>query len=324
MYNFCTLFDSNFLTRGLALYESLVNHCDSFHLYIFAFDDLSHDILKELSLESTTVISLGEFESLELLAVKPTRSRAEYCWTCSSNIIRYAIDRFGLDGCTYLDADLYFWNSPKPLFDEMGGCSILLTEHRYTPKYDQSKTSGKYCVQFVTFRNDKQGNKALNWWRDACNEWCYDRFEDGKFGDQKYLDDWTERFEGVHVLRHYGGGVAPWNVQQYDIVCEGEAPICRSKESGEEFPLVFYHFHPVRFYTNGLVDLGGYPISNSAKKYLYKPYVEYLENIASRLPTTEKTVLTHGAEKLKYTNPRNVLRHIKHIYINTVFKKASL
>ena len=321
IHNFCTLFDSNFLTRGLAMYESLCQCCESFHLYFFAFDDLCRDILEKLSLENSTVISLKEFESPELLALKSTRSRAEYCWTCSSNSIRYVIDRFELDSCTYLDADLYFWESPELLLNEMGDRSILITEHRYFPKYDQSEKSGKYCVQFLTFRNDERGNKALNWWRVACNEWCYARFEDGKFGDQKYLDDWTERFEGVHVLRHHGGGVAPWNVQKYDIICEGETLVCRSKRSGEEFPLVFYHFHPVRFYTNGLVDLGGYPISSSAKRYLYRPYIEHLESIASRLPTTEKTVLTHGAEKLIYTNPRSVLRHIKHIYINTVLKK---
>ena len=61
MINFCTLYDSNYSARGLAMYESLVRHCPSFHLYIFAFDDILASTLKKMSLKDVTVITLSEF-----------------------------------------------------------------------------------------------------------------------------------------------------------------------------------------------------------------------------------------------------------------------
>ena len=70
MHNYCTLFDSNYLTRGLAMYESLKKNSNKFHLYIFSFDDRSYSVLKELNLESATIIKLEEFEDDELLEVK--------------------------------------------------------------------------------------------------------------------------------------------------------------------------------------------------------------------------------------------------------------
>ena len=47
MMNFCTLFDSFYLSRGLALYESIKEHTEDFHLYIFAFDDITYEILNK-------------------------------------------------------------------------------------------------------------------------------------------------------------------------------------------------------------------------------------------------------------------------------------
>jgi hypothetical protein len=47
MLNFCTLFDKNYLSRGIALYNSLAENCGEFHLYIFAFDETSGRILNE-------------------------------------------------------------------------------------------------------------------------------------------------------------------------------------------------------------------------------------------------------------------------------------
>src|SRR3989304_9158872 len=109
MYNFCTLFDSFYLTRGLTMYRSLEKCCENFHLYIFAFDDKTYEILNKLQLKKATVVSLKDFEDEKLLAVKPTRTKAEYCWTCTSSTILYTIEKFNLPSCTYLDADLYFY-----------------------------------------------------------------------------------------------------------------------------------------------------------------------------------------------------------------------
>lgn len=278
MLNFCTLFNSIYLTRGLAMYYSLAEHCKDFHLYIFAFDDTSNEVLKELKLEKATVISLNSFESEELLAVKPTRTTAEYCWTCTPATITYCLDTFNLDSCTYIDADLFFFSDPNVLIDEI--CeedSVIITDHRYTPEYDQTATSGKYCVQFVYFKNDERGRTTLNWWKDACIEWCFSRFEDNKFGDQKYLDDWCERFKGIHELQHLGGGVAPWNVQQYTFSGDLERPVGTVNENGKAFELIFYHFHYLRYCEKKTFYLGTYSLTRNDLTYVYKPYIVALK-----------------------------------------------
>jgi hypothetical protein len=271
------------MMRGLALYESLVETGDDFHLYIFAFDDTCYNTLVKMELKHATIISLGEFEDDDLLNVKSKRSRVEYMWTCTPSIVRYCLDRFSLSMCTYVDADLYFFSPPRPLFEELSDSSVLITEHRYTRKYDQTEKAGRFCVQFITFKNNFQGRTVLDWWRSACLDWCYARQEDGKFGDQKYLDDWEERFEGVRVLEHLGGGVAPWNVQQYRVSRTGGKLTGIAGTSSEPFDIIFYHFHDLRFPEDGWVDLGGYRLSREVRKFLYGPYVRKLARIKGNL-----------------------------------------
>ena len=299
MYNFCTLFNSHYFSRGIAMYESLVRECENFHLYVFAFDDACLQALNLLKYPSMTVISLAEFEDDELLKVKPNRSIAEYCWTCTSSTILYVVENFHVDQCTYLDADLYFFSSPAVLFEEMGDSSILITEHRYTPKYDKAKASGTYCVQFISFKNDARGLKALRWWRDRCLEWCYARLEDGKFGDQLYLEDWTTRFEGVHVLQHLGGGLAAWNINQYDISIRGGKLWGRENQTGKEFPAVFYHFHYVKLFQNGLVELGRRELSSAVLDSIYRPYLRRLKELGGRLQYQSLSFDLHGMSEYR-------------------------
>ncbi len=235
--NFCTLFDSGYLQRGVALYESLCKTCEEFHLYVMAFDDKAYDILTKLSLPSLTVVNLRDFETKELLEVKPTRTRAEYCWTCGPSVIYYFIVRFNLDSCTYVDADLMFYRSPQILFDEIGNNSIAITDH-YAP---YEIPAGRYCVQFMYFRNDEWGMAALTWWRDRCIEWCYAHFEDGKYGDQKYLEDFPRLFKKVHIIQNRGAGIAAWNLSEYQYYPAD----WKFTYDNHNFEIVFVHYHAV-------------------------------------------------------------------------------
>lgn len=294
------------------MYESLSTYCQNFHLYIFAFDDRCYALLKKMALNSVTIISLKDFEDEKLLSIKGTRTAGEYCWTCTPSVIRFAIQSFNLDHCTYLDADLYFYSDPSKLVDEMGEKSVLITEHRYTPKYDQSRFSGIYCVQFMTFKNDSRGMAVLEWWRNACLDWCYARHEDGKFGDQKYLDDWLDRFDGIHVLQHPGGGVAPWNVQKFDI-------LNRKKE------LVFYHFHQFKFMDAGLMDFGIYLLKKHEIDQLYVPYLRHLESISRKTGLLGENYDYNGtskADKGFIALLKAIKRRLLGIY--NVFRKAEL
>ena len=280
MINFCTLFDSNYLHFGLALYSSLVRNCKNFHLYIFAFDKNCENFLKKLALKNVTVVSLEAFEDEKLLAIKSSRGKGEYCWTSTASTILYVLQNFNVESCTYVDSDVFFFSDPKILIEEMGGESVLITSHRYSAEHDQSVISGKYCVQFMCFRNNEDGLRALNWWRERCIEWCYNKSEDGKFGDQKYLDDWTTRFNGVHELENFGGGVAPWNVSQYKFLQKDGKIFGVEKNTAREFELVFYHFHGFKLLNRSAAQLAPkeYKISPDLIANVYEPYLRDIES----------------------------------------------
>jgi len=293
MLNFCTLFDSNYLSRGLAMHESLMKYTNNFTLFVFAFDDRCLEILNKLQLKNVKVISLEEFENEALLSAKKNRTIGEYCWTCTSSTILYVLEKYQLDHCTYIEADLYFYSDPKVLFDEMGTDSVLITEHRFSPKYIKFIANGKYCVQYMTFKNNEKGVTVLKWWVNACIEWCYNKHENGKFGDQKYLDDWTIRFEGVHELQNIGGGVAPWNIQQYDIWDKNNRYYGKVKKTGAKFDFIFYHFHGLRFWDNNRIDLCEYQLLPVHKELIYKPYLRHLDEVKNRLLKIDNTIIVN-------------------------------
>jgi len=279
---FCTLFDSNYLFKALAMYDSLEQHCPSFHLTAFCFDEEAERLLGWLALPCLSTVSLRELETFdrELPATKDDRTRLEYCCTATPDLPLFMFaSRPDLDEITYLDADLCFFADPEPLFAELGGDSVLMIPHRFPKHLRHHEVNGLFNVQFLTFRRDENGLACLQWWHDRCIEWCYFRLEETRFADQKYLDQWPQLFEGVHILRHKGGGLAPWNVSGYDVRVVGDTVMV------DEDPLVFFHFHKVRVRRNGRYDwqAPGYPVSGRVRELIYEPYLEALDDAKRRV-----------------------------------------
>jgi hypothetical protein len=294
--NFCTLFDSYYLSKGLALYYSLEETCQDFHLYIFAFDDKSYNYLVFLNLKKATIISLNQFEDEELLKVKPHRTIAEYCWTSTSSTILYCLENFKIESCTYLDADLYFFQSPDVIFKEIGDSSIALTKHNYHFLYDQSKSNGIYCVQFMFFRNNKTGIEALKWWRSKCIGWCFNYLENGKFGDQGYLPELVETFKDTKIIENEGAGMAPWNTLKYGLIDKNTFFIKKSRKS---FNLNFYHFHYLHYHieqTQIIANPGKVFFSKRIINEIYIPYIKSLYDyeyafLNQSFPTLKESII---------------------------------
>jgi hypothetical protein len=278
MFWFCTYLDQNYLARGLALYQSLRDHCPSFALWILCMDSESLDILHQLDLPDIHCIALQDLEHGDerLAASKKDRSKIEYYFTCTPSLPLYILRKHPeLPAITYLDADLFFYDNPSELFQEMGGHSIAIISHRYAPNLTQRYKYGIYNVGWVTFKNDANALLCLNWWRERCIEWCYDKVEDDRYADQKYLDQWPQLFNGVIPLQHKGANVAPWNIANYHFSFEG------NKIWADQVPLLFYHFHGFRQVTRWLYDpnlaLSRVKLNRKVKQHLFVPYIQALK-----------------------------------------------
>lgn len=269
MEHYVTIFDSGFLPQGMALAESLSEHAGDHTLWVIAVDQEAERALVRLALPNIRVLPLAEVETESLLAVKPGRSRAEYCWTLTPFAARFVFEREpGIQRVTYLDADLWLRRSPRPIFEELERSkkTVLITEHAYAPQYEGSReTSGTYCVQFLTFT--RAGEPVRKWWEERCIEWCFARYENGKFGDQKYLDDWPERFPAdVHVLQHREWALAPWNTTRFP------------SENA-----IFYHFQGLRLISPRWISIGAYPVSRTIVKEIYRPYMQKIRSAVRKL-----------------------------------------
>jgi len=277
---FGTLFFANYLTRALALYRSLATHfAEPFTLLALCMDELSADILEELNLPNLRILRIGELEACypELARVKPSRSIGEYSWTCTPALMRFMLTQVGTGASiAYLDADLMFFSDVQPVFDEWGANDILIHEHRYAPQHRHMiRTSGTFNVGLVAIRHTPQGARCLARWYEQCIAVCVLDGTRGLCGDQGYLDEWPALYDRLTVSQHKGAGLAPWNIEQYELSNQGDGTYV------DGVPLIFYHYHAFRWLGARLghalvLPSLGYDFTAQQLRLIYSPYVAAL------------------------------------------------
>ncbi len=270
---FCVIMSKYRVYQGIALYRSLELNYPDFTMFILCVDDDAYQVCNSLDLDKAILIKDEELNDERLKNIKKNRRLNEYCWTLKPFFISHVLSNYDfIENAVSLDADIFFFHDPSPIFKRQGDFNILLSEHNYLEKdMGVSDICGKYNSGFIVFRKCNTSLELLNWWKEKCIEWCFDAVDKGRFGDQKYLDYMEDLFEGIKSITVPGVNIAPWNEDRY-----------RFSESNNEvfineYKLIFYHFCGLRLVDSSTFALviGNQLINNC----VHKPYVHMLQQI---------------------------------------------
>lgn len=274
---YCTLFDKNYLDKGLLMMESLISVDENAKIYVLCMDDTVFECLNKYNDNHIHPISFDEFADDELLELKKTRGRGEFCWTCTARIIRYVLEVYHEPICTYVDADLYFYANPQVLVTEMkeNHCTVQVVPHQFPDTKEgneQARLYGKNCVQFNTFSNEENSLKLLKDWENSCIKECSSE----SVGDQMYTSDWG-KYDFVNVSKNRGAGIASWNIYRYKYVHDRK-DVVYDRYEHKQYELVFYHFSQIDYQDRNHVYIICPKLHwNADPKLIRMLYLDYLK-----------------------------------------------
>jgi len=272
--HYCNAIDHRYISRELALYASMRRHCQPFRLWVLCLNDECHAMLSALALSDVVLLRIRDLENhdQELLEAKSTRSEIEYYMTIRAAFMSWLFEsRPEIDVLTHIDGDLFFFQRPRVVFEGFQNYSTLIVPHRFTKRNEHGLAAGIYNCGWITFRRDADGLACLRWWRQSSIEWCYDRYEQNRWMEQKYLEQFPKNFAHVQIAQHPGVNVAPWNLDRYRLSCgSGGEPMV------DNMPVIFFHFSGLRrvapFVWSTSHRHFGAPMSRDVRRLLYAPY----------------------------------------------------
>lgn len=183
-------------------------------------------------------------------------------WSLKPLFLKYLLLEKRYDKVIFVDPDLYFYDSPFFLFDNLNDSDVIITPHWRSkdPVKDASNfnslfSGGLFNAGF--FGCNVNSINILDWWLGTC---AYKmEKKDGFYVDQGYLNLMPIYFpKQVHVLEHKGCNVANWNMIECKRTSVGNTVLINNK-----YPIVFIH------YTNATINS-----IVSGQDMLLKPFLD--------------------------------------------------
>ncbi|WP_048331143.1 glycosyltransferase [Bizionia psychrotolerans] len=266
---YCTIITSNYFVYTKAIFDSLEAFNAHLDFNVLVVDDCyelqNYKNIKVLSLDSIKTTYPKDYKLIELYENDPTSNLR---WALKPLFLKYLLLEKKYDKVLFLDPDLYFYQNPSFLFEQLDEADVIITPHwrskdplKDAVNFNSLFTGGLFNAGF--FGCNASAINVLDWWLSVC---AYKMEKaDGFYVDQAYLNLMSIYFsEQVQVLQHRGCNVSNWNLIECERIERGNEILINNK-----YPIVFIHF------TNATINF----IANGKDKLL-KPFLEqYKDNL---------------------------------------------
>lgn len=242
-----TITTQSHLFKSLALKESL-------NKFGYELDILNIDYLSD-----------GLKTNFEVIFKKYKNNYDKIRWALKPIYAKFLLDS-GFERVIYIDNDVFFFSTPREIFEKLHIYSMLLSPHFYSsdPKMNQNWFEANYRVGLYNagfFGVNQNSVNILSWWADCCMYNLKKSFWRGLFDDQKYLDLAPIIFDNVYIEKNTGYNLAGWN-QEYRLNKLGSANLDS---------VVFVHFADI--------TLQKFRLKTSPFNLLYLEYILELKKI---------------------------------------------
>lgn len=268
-----TYFDRNYSTRALAMWTSLQKDCPNVILHALCYDEESYALAQRAGMQGQKAEEfLASRKDLALDSLPgPRRTRVEHMWTVGPAWLAALMEHTG-EPVTYVDADVFFFSSPEPIFAEMGNATSARIPHGFAYAWqglpgptEKHLVFGRYNVGIVPLQDRAEATA----WADRCKAWCYDRVEGEKYGDQKYL----ENLVGIEIT-HPGACLGPWAAWTRALDVRDGVVYFGNR------PLIAYHMSALKLDERGNMIQASrpeYQLTRRIVEMLYAPYLAALK-----------------------------------------------